>query len=77
MTVASHNQHSILMESVYQLIRKKVDKSTSDLVVQFAQTLYNTISKDDLESRNDSDLYAIQNYQNTAGRVHTLLFKLL
>jgi glutamate dehydrogenase len=57
MTVASHNQHSVLMESVYQLIRKKVDKSTSDLVVQFAQTLYNTISKDDLESRNDSDLY--------------------
>ncbi|TDF41809.1 NAD-glutamate dehydrogenase [Alteromonadaceae bacterium M269] len=57
MTVASHNQHSILMESVFKLIRKKVDKSNADLVIQFAQTLYNTISKEDLETRNDSDLY--------------------
>jgi len=56
MTVAN-NQHSVLLENVFQLIRDKVDKSHNQLVEQFASILFKNISKDDLEGRNDSDLY--------------------
>ncbi|MCV2884148.1 NAD-glutamate dehydrogenase [Aestuariibacter sp. AA17] len=56
MTVA-RSQHSVLLEKVFQLIEKKVDKSQSDLVQQFANILFRNISLDDLEDRSDSDLY--------------------
>ncbi|MBT1063767.1 NAD-glutamate dehydrogenase [Bowmanella sp. Y26] len=56
MTVAN-SQHSVLLENVYSLIRKKVDKAQSPLVEQFAQILFKNISKDDLQNRVDSDLY--------------------
>ncbi len=51
------NQHSVLLENVYQFIRKKVDGSQAKLVEQFARNLYHNIPKEDLEHRNDSDLY--------------------
>ncbi|AWL11897.1 Glutamate dehydrogenase [Saliniradius amylolyticus] len=56
MTVAN-SQHSVLLENVYKLIRKNVDKTQAPMVEQFAQTLFRNISADDLESRVDSDLY--------------------
>ncbi|GAA0345195.1 NAD-glutamate dehydrogenase [Bowmanella denitrificans] len=56
MTVAN-SQHSVLLENVYTLIRKKVDKVQAPLVEQFAQILFKNISKDDLQNRVDSDLY--------------------
>lgn len=56
MTVKS-NQHSVLLENVYQFIRKKVDQSQAKLVEQFARNLYKNIPKEDLEHRSDSDLY--------------------
>jgi glutamate dehydrogenase len=51
------NQHSVLLDNVYTLIRKKVDKRQAQLVEQFARSLFNNISRDDLENRVDSDLY--------------------
>lgn len=51
------NQHSVLLDNVYTLIRKKVDKTQAQLVEQFARILFNNISRDDLENRVDSDLY--------------------
>ncbi|WP_416304840.1 NAD-glutamate dehydrogenase [Neptunicella sp. SCSIO 80796] len=51
------NSHSVLLENVYNFINKKVDPSQSSHVEQFARLLFKNISKDDLESRNDSDLY--------------------
>ncbi|WJG11293.1 NAD-glutamate dehydrogenase [Aliiglaciecola sp. LCG003] len=56
MTVAN-SQHSVLLENVYKLIKKKVDKQQADLVEQFSRLLFKNISIDDLENRNDSDLY--------------------
>ena len=56
MTVAN-NQHSVLLENVFQLIRDKVDKSHNQLVEQLASILFRNISKEDLDGRNDSDLY--------------------
>lgn len=56
MTVKS-NQHSVLLENVYQFIRKKVDGSQAQLVEQFARSLYQNIPEEDLEQRNDGDLY--------------------
>jgi glutamate dehydrogenase len=56
MTVAN-SQHSVLLENVYKLIAKKVEKSQAQLVEQFSRILFRNISKDDLENRNDSDLY--------------------
>ncbi|MCY7293903.1 NAD-glutamate dehydrogenase [Alteromonas sp. a30] len=56
MTVKS-NQHSVLLENVYQFIRNKVDASQVNLVEQFARNLYQNIPKEDLDHRNDSDLY--------------------
>ncbi len=56
MTVAN-SQHSVVLENVYKLINKKVDKKHAPLVEQFAKLLFNNISADDLENRIDSDLY--------------------
>lgn len=56
MTV-SNNQHSVLLENVYKLIEKKVDKSQVERVIKFSKILFRNMSKDDLENRSDSDLY--------------------
>ncbi|MFT4941742.1 MAG: glutamate dehydrogenase [Paraglaciecola sp.] len=56
MTV-SNNQNSILLENVYKLINKKIDKSQVDLVINFSKLMFKNISQDDLDNRNDSDLY--------------------
>ncbi|WP_026374885.1 NAD-glutamate dehydrogenase [Aestuariibacter salexigens] len=56
MTVSS-GQYSVLLENVFQLIQKKVDKNQSPLVEAFARVLFSNISAEDLEDRNDSDLY--------------------
>ncbi|RDV25967.1 NAD-glutamate dehydrogenase [Alteromonas aestuariivivens] len=56
MTVTSQ-RHSVLLDNVYSLIDKKVDAQQKTLVKQFGQVLYKNISSDDLENRNDSDLY--------------------
>lgn len=56
MTVKS-NQHSVLLENVYQFIRNKVDSSQVKLVEQFARNLYQNIPEEDLVRRNDGDLY--------------------
>ncbi len=49
--------HSVLLENVFKLIDKNIDGQHSKLVKQFAQRLYLNMSSDDLEDRNDSDLY--------------------
>ncbi|MBE1301660.1 MAG: NAD-glutamate dehydrogenase [Alteromonadaceae bacterium] len=49
--------NSVLLDNVYQLIKSKVDKQNSELVEQFARILFQNIPKEDLENRNDSDLY--------------------
>ena len=56
MTVST-NQHSVLLENVYKLIEKKVDKSQVERVIKFSKILFKNISKDDLDNRSDSDLY--------------------
>ena len=56
MTVNSQ-RHSVLLDNVYSLIDKKVDAQQKSLVQQFGRLLYKNISNDDLENRNDSDLY--------------------
>ncbi len=56
MTVAT-SQHSVLLENVYQLIKKKVDPKQASLVEQFSRILFKNISNEDLENRSDSDLY--------------------
>ncbi len=56
MTVTSQ-RHSVLLDNVFALIDKKVDAKQKSLVHQFGQLLYKNISNDDLENRNDSDLY--------------------
>ncbi|MCU7554164.1 NAD-glutamate dehydrogenase [Alteromonas sp. ASW11-19] len=56
MTVTSQ-RHSVLLENVYSLIDKKVDANKKSLVQQFGRLLYKNISSDDLEHRNDSDMY--------------------
>jgi glutamate dehydrogenase len=56
MTV-SNNQHSVLLENVFKLIEKKVEKSQVERVVNFSKVLFKNISKDDLDDRSDSDLY--------------------
>ncbi len=56
MTVAN-SQHSVVLDNVYKLIQKKVDKAYSGMVEQFSRILFRNISVDDLENRNDSDLY--------------------
>ena len=56
MTVTSQ-RHSVLLDNVFALINKKVDAKQKALVTTFGQLLYKNISSDDLEHRNDSDLY--------------------
>ena len=56
MTVTSQ-RHSVLLDNVFALIDKKVDTKQKSLVQQFGRLLYKNISSDDLENRNDSDLY--------------------
>ncbi len=56
MTVTSQ-RHSVLLDNVFELIDKKVDAKQKSLVQQFGRLLYKNISSDDLENRNDSDLY--------------------
>lgn len=56
MTVTT-KRHSVLLDNVFSLIDKKVDANQQALVKQFGQLLYKNISKEDLEHRNDSDLY--------------------
>jgi glutamate dehydrogenase len=56
MTVSSQ-RHSVLLENVFSLINKKVDVKNRDWVTEFGRRLFNDISLDDLEHRNDSDLY--------------------
>ncbi len=56
MTVAN-NQHSVLLDNVYQLIGKKVAPASAELAEQFSRILFKNISHDDLEDRSDSDLY--------------------
>ena len=56
MTVTS-KRHSVLLDNVFSLIDKKVDAKQKALVKQFGQLLYKNISHEDLEHRNDSDLY--------------------
>ncbi|NCP63075.1 MAG: NAD-glutamate dehydrogenase [Paraglaciecola sp.] len=56
MTVAT-NQHSVLLENVYKLIEKKVDKNQVERVIKFSKILFKNISRDDLENRSDSDMY--------------------
>lgn len=56
MTVTA-KRHSVLLDNVSSLIDKKVDSNQKSLVKQFGQLLYKNISNEDLEHRNDSDLY--------------------
>lgn len=56
MTVAN-NQHSVLLDNVYQLIGKKVAPASAELAQLFSRILFKNISQEDLENRNDSDLY--------------------
>lgn len=48
---------SVLLENVVSLIHAKVPNSQAKQVEQFATCLYGRMSKDDLNARNDSDLY--------------------
>lgn len=48
---------SVLLENVVNLIHSKVPNSQAKQVEQFATCLYAHMSKDDLNARNDSDLY--------------------
>lgn len=56
MSVTNH-QNSVLLEQVFSLINEKVDASESNKVIQFGNLLLKTMSFDDLDGRNDSDLY--------------------
>ncbi|WP_350996846.1 NAD-glutamate dehydrogenase [Shewanella sp. TB7-MNA-CIBAN-0143] len=48
---------SVLLENVVNLIHTKIPHSQAKQVEQFANCLYAHMSKDDLNARNDSDLY--------------------
>ncbi|MCL1144142.1 NAD-glutamate dehydrogenase [Shewanella gaetbuli] len=48
---------SVLLENVVNLIHSKIPNSQAKQVEQFAKCLYAHMSKDDLNVRNDSDLY--------------------
>jgi glutamate dehydrogenase len=53
----THHQHSVLLEQVFSLINDKVDVSQANKIIQFGNLLLKTMSFDDLDGRNDSDLY--------------------
>ncbi|MGL4473561.1 MAG: hypothetical protein ACRCT7_03750, partial [Shewanella sp.] len=48
---------SVLLENVVSLIHSKVPQTQAKQVEQLAICLYSNMSKDDLNMRNDSDLY--------------------
>ncbi|MFC3095765.1 NAD-glutamate dehydrogenase [Alteromonas sediminis] len=50
-------RHSVLLQNVFTLIDKKVAADSRDMVKDFAKLLFRNMSADDLENRNDSDLY--------------------
>jgi glutamate dehydrogenase len=50
MTVAD-NQHSVLLENVYQLINKKVAQDRIEQVTNFSKILFKNIAHDDLDNR--------------------------
>ncbi|MFS1704127.1 NAD-glutamate dehydrogenase [Alteromonas sp. AMM-1] len=56
MTVSSQ-RYSVLLENVFSLIDKKVDNQNRTLITTFGRQLFKNIPLDDLEHRNDSDLY--------------------
>ncbi len=55
--MAAENQHSVLLENVYQLISKKVESSQVEQIVNFSKLLFKNISNDDLNNRSASDMY--------------------
>jgi len=50
-------RHSVLLENVFTLIDKKVAADSREMVKDFAKLLFRNMSTDDLQNRNDSDLY--------------------
>lgn len=56
MTVAD-NQHSVLLENVYNLISKKVAPEQKEQITNFSKILFKNIARDDLDNRSDDDLY--------------------
>jgi glutamate dehydrogenase len=56
--MTQHEGHtSVLLDNVSKLILSKVKAANVSLIEQFAKTLYSNMLKEDLASRNDSDLY--------------------
>ncbi|GLP98064.1 NAD-glutamate dehydrogenase [Paraferrimonas sedimenticola] len=53
----NHAKPSVLLENVVKLIRSKLPESSAELVESFVSTLYEHMPEDDLQDRNDSDLY--------------------
>lgn len=47
----------VLLEKVYHLIAEKLDKKQQPLVETLAKRILGPISDDDLQERNESDLY--------------------
>ncbi len=47
----------VLLEKVYKLIQDKLELAHQPLVTKLAQHLFSNISRDDLNERNESDLY--------------------
>ncbi|MGL4832931.1 MAG: hypothetical protein ACRCXH_00780, partial [Shewanella sp.] len=68
---------SVLLENVVSLIHTKVPTLQAKQVEQFANCLYAHMSKDDLNARNDSDLYgavlSLWNALNKTPKGHTHL----
>jgi glutamate dehydrogenase len=56
MTVAD-NQHSVLLENVFNLINKKVAPERVEQVTNFSKILFKNIARDDLDNRSDDNLY--------------------
>ncbi|QDF67279.1 NAD-glutamate dehydrogenase [Shewanella sp. SNU WT4] len=71
---------SVLLENVVSLIHSKVPQTQAKQVEQLAICLYSNMSKDDLNMRNDSDLYgavlSLWNALNktTLGQTHIRVF---
>ncbi|NVK57176.1 MAG: NAD-glutamate dehydrogenase, partial [Alteromonadaceae bacterium] len=54
---ANSQRYSVLLENVFSLIDKKVDAKSRNHIHTFGRHFFKNISLDDLEHRNDSDLY--------------------
>lgn len=54
---ANSQRYSVLLENVFSLIDKKVDAKSREHIHTFGRHFFKNISLDDLENRNDSDLY--------------------